>query len=146
MSKTVTILGSTGSIGTQALTVCKANGFAVHALAAHQNEDLLEEQTRAFHPKRVCISDPAHYESFCTRVADLPVDVLTGLDGLCELAGDQDAGIVLNSVMGMIGLRPTLAAIEAGNTIALANKETLVTGGELVMRRASEKKSEDSSG
>ena len=140
MSKTVTILGSTGSIGTQALTVCKANGFAVHALAAHQNEDLLEEQTRAFHPKRVCISDPAHYESFCTRVADLPVDVLTGLDGLCELAGDQDAGIVLNSVMGMIGLRPTLAAIEAGNTIALANKETLVTGGELVMRRASEKK------
>ena len=61
MSKTVTILGSTGSIGTQALTVCKANGFAVHALAAHQNEDLLEEQTRAFHPKRVCISDPAHY-------------------------------------------------------------------------------------
>ena len=139
MSKNVTILGSTGSIGTQALTVCKANGFTVRALSAHRNEKLLEEQTRAFHPKKVCISDPNHYKSFCSRVADLDVEVLTGLEGLCELASDSEAGIVLNSVMGMIGLRPTLAAIESGNDIALANKETLVTGGELVMRRAAEK-------
>ena len=72
-------------------------------------------------------------------MADLDVEVLTGIDGLCALAGDENAGIVLNSVMGMIGLRPTLAAIEAGNTLALANKETLVTGGELVMKRAAEK-------
>ena len=139
MEKNVTILGSTGSIGTQALDVCRANGFNVYALAANRSEQLLEEQVRAFHPKRVCIADPEHYQSFCTRVADLDVEVLTGIDGLCALAGDGNAGIVLNSVMGMIGLRPTLAAIEAGNTLALANKETLVTGGELVMKRAAEK-------
>ena len=139
MEKNVTILGSTGSIGTQALDVCRANGFNVYALAANRSEQLLEEQVRAFHPKRVCIADPEHYQSFCTRVADLDVEVLTGIDGLCALAGDENAGIVLNSVMGMIGLRPTLAAIEAGNTLALANKETLVTGGELVMKRAAEK-------
>lgn len=139
MEKNVTILGSTGSIGTQALDVCRANRFNVYALAANRSEQLLEEQVRAFHPKRVCIADPEHYQSFCTRVADLDVEVLTGIDGLCALAGDENAGIVLNSVMGMIGLRPTLAAIEAGNTLALANKETLVTGGELVMKRAAEK-------
>lgn len=139
MEKNVTILGSTGSIGTQALDVCRANGFNVYALAANRSEQLLEEQVRAFHPKRVCIADPEHYQSFCTRVVDLDVEVLTGIDGLCALAGDENAGIVLNSVMGMIGLRPTLAAIEAGNTLALANKETLVTGGELVMKRAAEK-------
>lgn len=139
MEKNVTILGSTGSIGTQALDVCRANGFNVYALAANRSEQLLEEQVRAFHPKRVCIADTEHYQSFCTRVADLDVEVLTGIDGLCALAGDENAGIVLNSVMGMIGLRPTLAAIEAGNTLALANKETLVTGGELVMKRAAEK-------
>ena len=139
MKKNVTILGSTGSIGTQALDVCRAHGFHVHALAANTSEQKLEEQVRAFHPSRVCIADPAHYQSFCTRVHDLDVEVLTGIEGLCELAADKQAGIVLNSVMGMIGLRPTLAAIEAGNTLALANKETLVTGGELVMKRAAEK-------
>ncbi len=139
MEKNVTILGSTGSIGTQALDVCRAHGFHVHALAANTIEQKLEEQVCAFHPSRVCIADPAHYQSFCTRVHDLDVEVLTGIEGLCELAADKQAGIVLNSVMGMIGLRPTLAAIEAGNTLALANKETLVTGGELVMKRAAEK-------
>ncbi len=139
MEKNVTILGSTGSIGTQALDVCRAHGFHVYALAANTSEQKLEEQVRAFHPSRVCIADPAHYQSFCTRVRDLNVEVLTGIEGLCELAADKQAGIVLNSVMGMVGLRPTLAAIEAGNTLALANKETLVTGGELVMKQATEK-------
>ena len=139
MTKKITILGSTGSIGTQALDVCKASGFTVYALAANKSEQLLESQTRAFLPKKVCVADPAHYESFKARVADLPVEVLTGLEGLCELAADTEADIVLNSVIGMIGLRPTLAAIEAGNTLALANKETLVTGGELVMSLAKEK-------
>ena len=139
MEKNVTILGSTGSIGTQALDVCRAHGFHVHALAANTSEQKLEEQVRAFHPSRVCIADPVHYQSFCTRVRDLDIEVLTGIEGLCELAADKQAGIVLNSVMGMIGLRPTLAAIEAGNTLALANKETLVTGGELVMKQAAEK-------
>ena len=138
-SKKVTILGSTGSIGRQALEVCEAGGFAVYGLSAHQNEALLEEQVRRFRPPVACISDPAHYESFRARVADLPVKVTTGLSGLCELAGDRGADIVLNSVMGMIGLRPTLAAIDAGITLALANKETLVAGGELVMAWAAEK-------
>ena len=137
--KKVTILGSTGSIGRQALEVCEASGFPVCGLSAHTNEKLLEEQTRRVKPAAVCISDPAHFASFRTRVADLPVRVLTGIDGLCELAGDAGADIVLTSVMGMVGLRPTLAAIDAGATLALANKETLVAGGELVMARAAEK-------
>lgn len=137
--KTITILGSTGSIGRQALEVCEAGGFPVYGLSAHKSEELLEQQVRRFHPQVVCISDPDHYQSFRARVADLPVKVLTGIDGLCELAGDRGAEIVLNSVMGMIGLRPTLAALDAGITLALANKETLVAGGELVMAKAREK-------
>lgn len=137
--KRVTILGSTGSIGTQALSVCQAGGFSVTGLAALKNEELLEQQTRQFLPKMVCIFDEAHYASFRQRVADLDVEVVTGIDGLCVLAGREDTDVVLNAVMGMIGLRPTLAAIEAGKDVALANKETLVTGGELVMTRAREK-------
>lgn len=137
--KKVTILGSTGSIGTQALSVCQAGGFSVTGLAALKNEELLEQQTRQFLPKMVCIFDEAHYASFRQRVADLDVEVVTGIDGLCALAGRDDTDVVLNAVMGMIGLRPTLVAIEAGKDVALANKETLVTGGELVMTRAREK-------
>lgn len=137
--KRVTVLGSTGSIGTQALAVCEAGGFAVTGLAALKNEELLEQQTRKFRPEMVCIFDESHYLSFKQRVADLDVQVVTGIDGLCALASREDADVVLNAVMGMIGLRPTLASIEAGKDVALANKETLVTGGELVMARAREK-------
>ena len=139
MDKRITILGSTGSIGTQALEVCQAAGFTVTGLAAYQNEELLEQQVRAFRPAMVCMYAEDHYRSFCQRVADLDVQVVTGLEGLCQLAAETDADIVLNAVSGMIGLRPTLAAIEAGRDVALANKETLVTGGELVMQRAKEK-------
>ena len=137
--KKISILGSTGSIGTQALEVCSTHSFDVVGLLAYSNEKLLEEQVRKFRPKIACIADPARYQSFRTRVSDLSVKVVTGLDGLCETATIEEADTVLNAVMGMIGLRPTLAAIEAGKEIALANKETLVTGGELVMKKAKEK-------
>ena len=137
--KKISILGSTGSIGTQALEVCSTHNFDVVGLLAYSNEKLLEEQVRKYRPKIACIADPARYQSFRTRVSDLPVKVVTGLDGLCETATIKEADTVLNAVMGMIGLRPTLAAIEAGKEIALANKETLVTGGELVMKQAREK-------
>ncbi len=136
--KRVSILGSTGSVGTQALEVCVTHGFPVKGLAAHHNEVLLEEQTRRFRPHLVCIFDESRYQSFKTRVADLPVKVVTGIEGLCEAASMDEADMVLNAVSGMIGLRPTLAAIDAHKELALANKETLVTGGELVMRRAKE--------
>lgn len=136
--KRVSILGSTGSVGTQALEVCAAHSFPVKGLAAHRNEALLEEQTRRFRPQLVCIFDESRYQSFKTRVADLPVKVVSGMEGLCEAASMDEADMVLNAVSGMIGLRPTLAAIDAGKELALANKETLVTGGELVMRRARE--------
>ena len=134
--KRLSILGSTGSIGTQALEVCEAHGFSVMGLAAYSNEALLEEQTRRFRPQLVCIFDESRYHSLKARVADLPVRVVTGIGGLCEAASLAEADMVLNAVSGMIGLRPTLAAIDAHKEIALANKETLVTGGELVMRRA----------
>lgn len=136
--KRLSILGSTGSIGTQALEVCEAHGFPVKGLAAYGNETLLEEQTRRFQPNLVCIFDEGRYQSFKARVADLPVRVVTGIEGLCEAASMEDADMVLNAVSGMIGLRPTLAAIDAHKELALANKETLVTGGELVMGRAKE--------
>ena len=110
--KRLSILGSTGSIGTQALTVCEAHGFPVMGLAAYRNEALLEEQTRRFRPQLVCIFDESRFESFKNRVADLPVKVVTGIEGLCEVASMKEADMVLNAVSGMIGLRPTLAAID----------------------------------
>ena len=135
----ITILGSTGSIGTQALEVCENNRILVKGLAAFSNEVLLEEQARRFHPEQVCIYSEKHYSSMKKRLADTDVRVVSGMEGLCETAALSGTGTCLNSVVGMVGLQPTLAAIEAGKTIALANKETLVTGGELVMQSAKEK-------
>ena len=135
----ITILGSTGSIGTQALEVCENNRILVKGLAAFSNEILLEEQARRFHPEQVCIYSEKHYSSMKKRLADTDVRVVSGMEGLCETAALSGTGTCLNSVVGMVGLQPTLAAIEAGKTIALANKETLVTGGELVMQSAKEK-------
>ena len=135
----ITILGSTGSIGTQALEVCENNRILVKGLAAFSNEVLLEEQARRFHPEQVCIYSEKHYSSMKKRLADTDVRVVSGMECLCETAALSGTGTCLNSVVGMVGLQPTLAAIEAGKTIALANKETLVTGGELVMQSAKEK-------
>lgn len=140
MSKTISILGSTGSIGTQALDVCRKHSFRVIALAANKNTDLLEKQTREFKPEYVCIYDTGKYAEMSERLADMPVKVICGMDGLCEIASIENADIILNSIVGMVGLKPTLTAINAGKDVALANKETLVAGGELVMSLAAEKK------
>lgn len=131
--KKLVILGSTGSIGTQALEVAQQAGYEVLALAAARQVDKVEEQIRAFHPKYAAMYDEAAAADLRARVADLPITVLSGMEGLCTLASLSEADMVLNSVVGMVGLRPTLAAIEAGKDVALANKETLVAGGAFVM-------------
>ena len=131
MGKRISILGSTGSIGTQALDVVDKHGFEVHALAAYRSVDTLEKQVRKYRPQTVCIYCEEYYSDLKTRLSDMDVKVLCGMDGLCEIASDTGADILLNSVVGMVGLKPTLTAIEAGIPIALANKETLVAGGAL---------------
>lgn len=138
MSKRLVILGSTGSIGTQALDVAKQRGYTVVALAAHSNVTLLEEQIRQFHPKTAAVFDKTAAADLRVRVRDLSIEILEGMDGLCALAAREDADVVLNSVVGMVGLLPTLTALRAGHDVALANKETLVAGGEIVMRTARE--------
>ncbi len=135
----ITLLGSTGSIGRQTLEVCEALQIPVKGLTAHSNEELLEKQARKFKPSRVCIFSDRHYRSMKTRLADTSIDVVSGMDGLCETAALPEADLCLNAVVGMVGLQPTLAAISAGKTVALANKETLVTGGEIVMQEAAKK-------
>lgn len=139
MSKKVSVLGSTGSIGTQALEVCEKHGMEITALAAHSSIDLLEEQTRKYSPGYVCIYSEEKYSELKQRLADTSVKVLCGMEGLCTIAALEESDIVLNSVVGMVGLLPTLTAINAGKDLALANKETLVAGGELVMSAAAEK-------
>jgi len=136
--KEIIILGSTGSIGTQALEVCRANGYKVTALAASVNSALVEEQAREFMPKCVAMYDEKAAADLKIRLKDTNIEVLSGGDGVCELATGRGE-IVLNAIVGIAGLRPTLAAIKAGKTIALANKETLVTGGEIVKRELSKK-------
>lgn len=133
--KRICILGSTGSIGTQALTVCDGLGYEVVGLAAGSNAFALAEQAKKYRPEQVCIFEESHYQELKDLLRNTNIKVTSGLAGLCEMAA-CDCDIVLNSVVGMIGLEPTLAAIEAGNAVALANKETLVTGGKLVMEAA----------
>ena len=137
--KNLVILGSTGSIGTQALEIAEQAGYRVVGLAAARNVTLLEQQIRQFRPAVAAMYDEAAAADLRVRVADLPVRVLAGMEGLCELAALPAADMVLNSVVGMVGLRPTLAAIAAGKDVALANKETLVAGGAFVMEAVREK-------
>ena len=139
MNKYVSILGSTGSIGTQSLEVCEKHGFVIVALAAHSSVKLLAEQVRKFRPKYACIYNEEKYSELKELLSDVQVELLTGMDGLCRIAALEENDIVLNSVVGMVGLLPTLTAIKAGKDVALANKETLVAGGELVMGLAAEK-------
>lgn len=131
--RSLVILGSTGSIGTQALEVAQQAGYRIVGLAAARQVDLLEQQIRQFKPTVAAMYDDTAANDLRVRVADLPVRVLSGMDGLCELASLPEADMVLNSVVGMVGLRPTLAAVAAGKDVALANKETLVAGGAFVM-------------
>lgn len=129
--KSIVILGSTGSIGTQTLDVCRMHGFRVKALSASTNTELLENQAREFQPEYVCVYSERSYPDIKQRLADTDIKVLCGMEGLCELAR-LECDVVVNSVVGMVGLIPTLEAAKAGNDIALANKETLVAGGKLV--------------
>ena len=138
MSKTVTVLGSTGSIGTQALEVIEMQGYEVKALTASVRVDEIEKQIRKFKPDYAAMVDEKAAQELKARVADTDTKVLSGLQGVCECAS-LGADYVLNSIVGMAGLEPTLSAIDAGSEIALANKETLVAGGQLVMKRAKEK-------
>lgn len=129
-------MGSTGSIGLQTLDVVRGLGLHVCALAANRNVTLLENQIRELKPQLVAVFDLDAAKRLKLAVADTPTKVVQGMDGLCEAASFAQADLVLNSVVGMVGLRPTLAALEAKKDVALANKETLVAGGALVMEAA----------
>ena len=129
----ISLLGSTGSIGRQALEVIAVEDMAVAALTANRDVDRLEEQCRRFRPALAVMMDPAAADTLRVRLADTGIRVAAGMDGLLEAAVLPQADTVLTAVVGIVGLRPTLAAVEVGKRIALANKETLVCGGELVM-------------
>ena len=132
--KKIGLLGSTGSIGTQTLDVVRNQGdIQVTAMAAGSNIALLEKQIREFHPSIAAVWDEKKALELKVKVADLPVKVVSGMDGLLEAATEKEAQIVVTAVVGMIGIRPTIAAMEAGKDIALANKETLVTAGHIIM-------------
>ena len=137
--KKVAILGSTGSIGTQTLEVARENGdLQITALAAGGNVELMEKQIREFHPALAAMWTEEKAKELRDRVKDLPVKVVSGMDGLLEVATDPASEILVTAIVGMIGIRPTIAAMKAGKDIALANKETLVTAGHIIMPLAEE--------
>jgi len=138
MTENLVILGSTGSIGAQAIDVCRRLGIKISGLSAHSNIDLLERQVHEFHPRLACVSDEKKAFELKGRIGEA-CEIVTGMDGLLRAASIPEADTVLNALVGIAGLRPTMAAIESGKRLALANKESLVTAGELVMRRAREK-------
>ena len=134
--KKIAILGSTGSIGTQTVDILPSIDAEVVALTTNRRINLLEEQARALHPKMVCAMDEKAAKELKIKLADTDIEVLTGMDGLIACAAESGADIVVTAVVGMVGLLPTMAAIKAGKDIALANKETLVCAGGLVMSAA----------
>lgn len=137
--KKIAILGSTGSIGTQTLDVVRANGdLEVLGISAGKNIKKLEEQIREFHPVLAAVWDEKSAEELRIRIADTTTRVVTGMEGLLELATMPETEILVTAIVGMIGIRPTMEAIKAGKDIALANKETLVTAGHLIMPLAQE--------
>lgn len=140
--QSITILGSTGSIGTQALEVIAQHPtrFDVYALTANNQADLLIEQARRFHPEIVVIANELHYEKVKTALADLPMKVFAGTEAIAQVAGMAEADIVLTAMVGYAGLKPTIQAIQAGKRIALANKETLVVAGDLIGKLAAQYK------
>ena len=138
MTKNISLLGSTGSIGTQSLDVAKMHGYNIKCLTANSRVDIIEQQVRQFKPELVCMMNEQAASELKTRIADTSTRVTSGMQGLIECATYEGADTVLNSVVGMVGLQPTLEAIKAKKTIALANKETLVAGGHLVTNLAKE--------
>ncbi len=137
--KTISILGSTGSIGTQALEIAKKHNIRVIGVAAKSNVDLLIKQAKEFECRYVCIYDEDKLDTLKAAFEGTDVKIYSGMNGLCMMAVLKEADIILNSVVGMVGLQPTLFAIEAGKDIALANKETLVAGGQIVTEAAKRK-------
>ena len=131
--KNLVLLGATGSIGTQTLEVAEEAGYRLLAMAVGSRIDAFEEQLRRFRPAFAAVYDEKAAADLKVRIADLPIKVLSGMDGLCTLAALPKADLVLNAGVGMVGLLPTMAAIGAGHDVALANKETLVAGGAFVM-------------
>ena len=138
--KKIAILGSTGSIGTQTLEVARNNGdLEITALAAGSNIDLLERQIREFRPSLAAVWTEEKAKELRIRTADLDVKIVSGMEGLLEVAAQPESEILVTAIVGMIGIRPTIAAMKAGKDIALANKETLVTAGHIIMPLAKEK-------
>lgn len=137
LKKNLSVLGSTGSIGTQTLEVARELGIKISSLSANKNISLLEKQIREFKPKTTAVFDEKFAKELKQKVKDTSTKILSGTDGLCEAACCESADCVVTAVSGMIGLKPTIEAIKAKKDIALANKETLVAGGNLVMSLAS---------
>ena len=138
--RTISILGSTGSIGTQTLDIVREQGdLRVGALSAGTNTELLEKQVREFQPRLAAVWDEKKARDLKIRIADTDTRVVSGMEGLLETAVLPEAELLVTAIVGMIGIRPTMAALEAGKDIALANKETLVTAGHLIMKLAAEK-------
>ena len=140
--KKIAILGSTGSIGTQALEVIEEQNhlYEAYVLTANNSVDLLIEQARKYTPAAVVIANETHYQKVKEALNDLPIKVYAGAEALCQVVQDENVDIVLASMVGFAGLRPTISAIKAGKMIALANKETLVVAGELINRLITESK------
>ena len=138
MTKNISLLGSTGSIGTQSLDVAKMHGYNIKCLSANSRVDIIEQQVRQFKPELVCMMNEQAASELKTKIADTSTRVTCGMQELIECATYEGADTVLNSVVGMVGLQPTLEAIKTKKTIALANKETLVAGGHLVTNLAKE--------
>ena len=136
MTKAISLLGCTGSIGRQTLQVASELGLQVAALAANESVDLVEQQVRQYKPRLVVLYREEAAQELRQRIADADVEILSGAEGLLRAATMEDADTVVTAVVGSVGLTPTLAAIEKGKRIALANKETLVCAGELVMDAA----------
>ena len=135
------LLGSTGSIGKQTIDIIKKHGgFKINSLAANRNIDELEQQIEEFKPKKACVYDKEKADILIKRLKNTSTEVLSGMEGLLEIAGDKSNDLTVTAIVGMIGIRPTLAAIEAGCDVALANKETLVTAGHIIMNAVKENK------
>lgn len=134
--KTVSLIGSTGSIGRQTIEVCRKQGIRIKALAAHSNVKALALQAKEFSAEVVCVFDKRYADELNSLLRGTKTEILCGMDGLCAIAALDGVDLFVNSVVGMVGLLPTLTAIEHGTDIALANKETLVAGGELVIKAA----------
>ena len=138
--KKIAILGSTGSIGTQTLEIVRENtDLEVVGLAAGSNVELLEKQVREFRPRLVSLQSEKYCKELKLRLADMEVEIVSGMEGLIQIAEMEESEVLITAIVGMIGIQPTIAAICKGKDIALANKETLVTAGHIIMPLAAQK-------